>query len=67
MIGNVIGVSFPISTRSPQNVNVNDGHSSKTNKLSNSDLGARDLEESLRGALFQPQLQLHSPRACSQV
>lgn len=42
-------------------MNMNDEHSSKTNKLSNRDLGAEAVEESLRGALFQLQLQLQFP------
>lgn len=58
----VIGLSFPISVESPQNVNMNDEHSSKTNQVLNSDLGVRALEDSLRGALFQLQLQLHPSR-----
>lgn len=64
---NIIGISFPISTDSLQNVNMNDEHSSNTNKLSNSDLGAAAPEESLKGVLFQLRLRPHSPRACSQV
>lgn len=62
MRGEVTGIECPPSAASLQNVNMNDERSSKTNKLSNRDLGAGALEESLRGALFQLQFQPRSPR-----
>lgn len=57
------GISFCISAKNPESVNVSHRQSSKTNKLSSVNLGARALEESLRGTLFQLQLQLlrHPP------